>query len=297
LLLSAILNTTNQFGLRKKPIKSVFKCFVLFVNCFLSLSRILWRQSWSHKLKLLAGLELLFTTLLSIYENSITVSVVVPLVPKPLLNTRELYNNNYTFIVEKAFSLRIYHWLSDEYNTVNHPRVCPVLHFHYINNWLEDLFLRRENQTKYAIVGFLSKYFHFRAVWFVKERNDTCYQVYPAEGEFYSVPYYFTLKSAVASSLTKGLSLVQAHGFYSMIEKSQNFREHLSALYFTRPLIAKYDKDIDNFDLKNNRMKENLITLGNIKSVLYIGLVLTLSASVTFVAEFCSREMYFLMFT
>jgi len=87
------------------------------------------------------------------------------------------------------------------------------------------------------------------------------------------------------------------HSRYSLGSLEEVSQSHLLALYFTRPLIAKYDKDIDNIDLKNNRMKENLITLGNIKSVLYIGLVLILSASETFVAEFCSREMYFLMFT
>jgi len=294
LLLSAILNATD--GLHAKPDKSLSKSFVLFVNSFLKLINILWRQSWSHKLKLLASLELLFITLISLYENSITVSVVAPLIPRPLSNTIELYNNNFTFVVERQFSTTVYNWLSDEYNTVNYPRVLKAKDFNLLDTWLEELFLGHGSQKKYAIVGFLYKYYHFRAVLYVKERNDTCYQLYPTEGEFYSTPFYFLFLSPVAPSLQTGALLVHAHGFLAMIEKSQNFIINFGVLDFTRPLLAKYDKDINNLDLKNNRLKENLITLGNIKSVLYIGLVLFLSSSVTFVAEICSKNIYFLMF-
>jgi len=45
------------------------------------------------------------------------------------------------------------------------------------------------------------------------------------------------------------------------------------------------------------RLKEDMITLGNLKSVIYAGLVTIVSAFVTFVAEVCSKEMVFLMLT
>jgi len=94
LVLSSILYTITGTGWSKQSVELVLQNLVLFVNLFLKLTRILVRQSWDHKWKLMVGLELLFSgIIISVYENSITVSVVVPLVPKPFLGTKELYDN------------------------------------------------------------------------------------------------------------------------------------------------------------------------------------------------------------
>jgi len=58
-----------------------------------------------------------FSALLSLYENSITVNVVVPVVPKPFISFEELYNHNYTFVVQTTSFDKVYDWLSDKYNT------------------------------------------------------------------------------------------------------------------------------------------------------------------------------------
>jgi len=81
-----------------------------------------------------------FSTLISVYENSITAGVVVPLVPQPFSNTRDLYNDNYTFVVEQDNFPEISSWLSDEYSTKNHPKVINVENFANIRTWLEGFF-------------------------------------------------------------------------------------------------------------------------------------------------------------
>jgi len=179
LILSSIVFATQSS--HDKSFIFGFENFVLVVNSSFKLVRLVFRQSWSHKWKVLGILELFVSLLISAYENSITVSVVVPLVPKPLVNTMDLYKNNYTFVVQKYMFSHVHNWLSDEYNTVNHPRVVGVNTFWILSEWLEKYFLKQPNERNYAIVGDLSKHFDFRAVTFVKEKNDTCYHMYPAE--------------------------------------------------------------------------------------------------------------------
>jgi len=295
LLLLCMLYTAA--GSPKNSVKVSLRYVVLFVNLFLKLMRITVRQSWSHKWKLLGTLELLFSSLLSLYENSITVNVVVPLVPKPFSNTRDLYNHNYTFVVQIDNFGRVCDYLSDEYNTKSNRRVKSVKTFNILNEWLERYFLSNQNDTKYAIVGYFSKHFQFAAVNFVKEKNDTCYQMYPPEKEFYPTAFYFVFTSAMWSSLYKGLSLLQAVGFLRAYDVSKDFRLDLIAFHSTRRLVAQYDKDINYIDRKNNRLKENMITLDNMKSILFVGLIIIISSGVVFVAEVFSKVIVFMMLT
>jgi len=131
----------------------------------------------------------------------------------------------------------------------------------------------------------------------VKEKSDTCYQMYPTEGKMYPQAIYFAFASAIGSSLCKGASLLQALGFLRVIEASQDFRHHILALRYTRTLVAKYNKEINYIGPKNNRVQENMITLGNIKSVLYVGFFIIMSAGVVFVPEVFSIEIVFTMLT
>jgi len=294
LILFAILNTTIRP--HKKPLKFILQNGVLFANSFLNLSGIILRQSWSHKWKLLAILELLLSTLISVYENSITVSVAVPLVPKPLSKTVELYNHNYTFVTQTESSGKVYGMLSDEYNTVNRRRVIAMNDFWHINQWLEWYFLKQNNDTKYAIVGFLSTNFHFRAVMYLKEKQDTCYLVYPAEKAFYPQAVYFVFISPIASSFQKGVSLLESVGFVRAFETVNDFRESMFALNESRALAHKHGyQGMTYKDIKNSRLKESMITLGNIKSVLHVGLMIIVSAGVAFLAEIYSTETYIMM--
>jgi len=293
-LLLAILNTAKKCS-ESSP-KFILQNVIMFVNSFLKFMRIIWRQSLIHKWKLLGVLELFFSILISVYENSITANVVVPLVPKPFLSTEELYNNNYTFAVQTDFSSRIYDFLSDEYNTVNHRRVSVVDGFWYLAEFLEMYFLNHNTKTKYAIVGELSKHGHFRAVTLAKENKGTCYHIYPTEGAFYPEPVYFTFASAEASSFNKGISLLQTHGFVQAFDNANNFRESVFAVDVSRRFSAKHGYEVTTYkDLKNSRLKESMITLGNIKSVLYVGLALIICACLDFVAEVCTKEIYFMM--
>jgi len=272
-----------------------FENFVQWVNSLLKLVRLVLRQSWSHKWKVLGILELLLSFLISAYENSITVSVVVPLVPRPLINTMDLYKNNYTFVVQQYMFSPLYNWLSDEYNTVNHPRVVGVNTFWILSEWLEKYFLKQPNETKYAIVGDLSKHFDFRAVTFVKEKNDTCYHMYPTERAFYPELFYFSFASPLASSLHKGVSWLSALGFLHASQSAEEFRASLLALEYARPLMAKYNKEITYKDLKNRRLQESLITLGNLKPVLYVMLIIIVIANVSAVVEVYSLKIVLLM--
>jgi len=89
---------------------------------------------------------------------------------------------------------------------------------------------------------------------------------------------------------------LQAHGFVRALEAADQFSASVRALNHSRPLVAKYGyKGIANRDLKNNRLKESMITMGNIKSVLYLGTILIVSAGVAFVSEVCSKEIYFMI--
>jgi len=102
---------------------------------------VVFRQSLGHKWKLLGVLKLLFTVPVSIYDNAITVSVVVPLIPSPYSNTLDLYYNNYTFVVRQYAFKTVNDWLSDKYNATNNSRFLAVEAFWDLNPWLEKYFL------------------------------------------------------------------------------------------------------------------------------------------------------------
>jgi len=180
---------------------------------------------------------------------------------------------------------------------VNHPRVLGVHRFISLSKWLERYFLKQPPETKYAIVGELSKHFNFRAVSFVTAKNDTCYQMYPTEKPFYPDPVYFLFVSAVSSSFHKGASLLCAVGIARAFENAKEFQMSLEALNYTRPLVAKYSKEVTHKDLKSRRLKESMITLGNLELVLHLMLILFVSASVSFVLEVSIIKIVLLMLT
>jgi len=292
-LTNAFLNTlTNS---QKIVLNFLSQKITLFVNsCFKSV-RVIIRQSWGHKWKLFGVLELLFSPLLSLYENSITVNVVVPLDPKSFTNTKELYNNNYTFVVQHYDFTSIHDWLSGKYNMANRSRFLSVKYFDNPNIWVEKFFMTQPNQIKYAIIGDLSQFFHFRVVTYLKERNDTCYQMYPPEAAFYSDPVYYSFPSAASSSMHKSVLFLQAHGFSSAFENAHNFRQTLLSLKYSRYLGALHGfKGTTLQDIKNSKLNDSMITLGNIKLVLFMGLLIILFATVSFVVEICSRKYKYL---
>jgi len=263
ILAHALLNTPAR--LDKNVLKCVLQNVRLFLkSCFKS-SRVIFRQSWGHKWKLLGLLELLFNSLIVIYENSITASVVVPLVPKPLSNTNELYEKNYTFVVQQHDFEGINDRLSVKYNTAKDSRVLGAEGFWYLNVWVEKYFLTQPNKIKYAIVGYLYTYFHLGAVKYLKEKSDTCYQMYPTEEAFHPVAFYFTFPSSAASSLHKSAMLLQAHGLISVLETASNFRDVLIASDYSRNLSVKYGvRGVTLKDIKTSRLNDSMITLGNI---------------------------------
>jgi len=148
-------------------VQYILQYTILLLNSYFKLLRIILRQSWGQKWKLLGLLELCFCILTAIYENTITVSVVVPLVPKAFSNTKDLFTNNYTFVVQEYGFESANDWLSSKYNKT---RVLGVEHFSYLSTWLEKYFLTKPNEIKLAIVGYLSKHFHFPAVTYLKEK-------------------------------------------------------------------------------------------------------------------------------
>jgi len=248
------------------------------------------RKSWSHRWKLFGLVEIMFSTLIAVYENSITAGVVVPSVPQPYSNTRELYNNNYTFVSETPPDT-IYTWLSDEYSTKNHIKVLSIRNFASLWSWLERFFIEPKQGEKYAIVGDLSKNCHYRVVTFVKERNHTCYQMYPPEEAFTARPIFFTFQSAVASSLQKGLSRLQAFGFVRAFEAPLDFLGASVAISYTRDLAADYGyQGITYKDIKHNRLKESMVTLGNLRSIFYLELTLHIAAGVGLIGELVVRK-------
>jgi len=136
-------------------------------------------------------------------------------------------------------------------------------------NGLKGIFLNYHNEIKYAIVGRLYKHFHYQAVALVKDKNDTCHQMFPTETFFFPEPFYFQFASAVALSLQRGLSLLQVPGFLQVLKAAQDFRYKLIAVFRAKPLAVKYENELTYEDLENIKLKQNLITLGNIRSVLY----------------------------
>jgi len=118
--------------------------------------------------------------------------------------------------------------------------------------------------------------------------SDTCYQLFPTENAFCPEPLYFHFTSAVAASLHTAVSRLQGAGFLQVFLASKNFRENLIAVTSTRSLIAKFESELTHEDLQNNRLRQNLITLGNFTSFLYAGLVIALFASAGFVADVCT---------
>jgi len=107
----------------------------------------------------------------------------------------------------------------------------------------------------------------------------------PPEEVFSPMPFYFTFPSAAASSLHKSVVLCQAHGFLVAFKNARNFRLSLAALSYSKRLAGKQGlKRITLKDIKSNKLNDSMIALGNIKSVLFVGLILISCASLCFVA-------------
>jgi len=89
--------------------------------------------------------------------------------------------------------------------------------------------------------------------------------------------------------------LLSAGGFLHAVENAKEFRISLVALIYTRPLVAKYNREITYKDLKNRRLQESMITLGNLKPVGYFMLIFIVCASLSFVIEIFSLKAVLLM--
>jgi len=275
-------------------LKLIFSNCLLFVNSLLKITGIILRQGFSHDWKLLGAFELLLSIFLSVYENCITVSVVVPLVPEPLSSTKELYELGYTFVVQRASCERVLFYLSDEYNTTNAPRkVLSVNHFKNIYfviewTWLEKYFFNTESkEIKYAVAGHLTKHFEYQGVRIVREKNDTCYQMFPNEEAFSPEPFYFTFASALASSLQDAVSRLAAAGFTRLIETGVDFNDNMRVTSYANSLVAKHETE-SGHEENDVALMESLIRLGNIQLGFYAGLVVILSASFVFAVEVCT---------
>jgi len=121
--------------------------------------------------------------------------------------------------------------------------------------------LNHHNVVKYAIVGYLNFRFHYQAVKFVKEKNDTCYQMFPTEKAFSPQPVYFHFTSAVASSLHTGVSRLRDAGFLRVFDASTDFRNNLVAVVGAKLLTTNYENELTLEDLQNTRLKQNLMVL------------------------------------
>jgi len=107
---------------------------------------------------------------------------------------------------------------------------------------------------------------------------------------FHPVALYFTFPPSAVSSLHKSAMMLQAHGFIGVFERASNFRDVLIALEYSRNLAVKHGvRGVTLKDIKTSRLNESMITLGNIKSVLFVGSIIACSAFVSFVAETCSN--------
>jgi len=111
LFATAIVRTVSTAYKNKS--KSTWSCFASSVRLVL---RFVVRQISCHNCLLLGLLELFFGLLLSAYENSVTVQVLVPASHKPFESTHDLYLNNYTFVIADT----LYgpeEWIKAQYNS------------------------------------------------------------------------------------------------------------------------------------------------------------------------------------
>jgi len=112
----------------------------------------------------------------------------------------------------------------------------------------------------------------------------------PPEGAFSPMPFYFTFPSAASPLLHKSVLLCQSHGLFQAFKNARNFRLSLAALSYSKRLAVKQGlKGITLVDIKKSKLNDSMIAIGNIKSVLFVGLVLVLSACVCFVAEVSTK--------
>jgi len=113
--------------------------------------------------------------------------------------------------------------------------------------------------------------------------------MYPPERAFSPKQFYFAFISAVASSLKKGALLLQAAGFVRVYQTAHDFRDSMKALRYSRRMISMHRlKEITYKDIINSRLKESMITFGNIKSIIHLGTIFIISAGAAFIAEICS---------
>jgi len=76
--------------------------------------------------------------------------------------------------------------------------------------------------------------------------------------------------------------LLRAFGFLDLFEDARKFTDSWKALGIAESLAAQYGNTGETYEeLVNNKMKENFITIDNIKSILY------LIAAVILISGFC----------
>jgi len=262
LVLMAVIHGVKDF-VAKNNLSCYFSLFMSFANYFLHTVGTVSRQSLSHKSLYLAALELLFTFLLSAYENFMAVKLVVPISQKPFDNVKDLYDNNYTFLVIQCTSVEIF--IREEYRRKYKNKFIQVPSYKFGYDRTKKYFWKQRDGSRYAAFDpFRVENYLINVIEDYTARLYECYKMFLPESAFAPYPTFFMFHSAIAPELKQGLQRFFATGIGGFLSRSSNFKT-----LWKRKIRVRMKRQTDKAFKEILRQKEigkvegNMITLGN----------------------------------
>jgi len=295
-VLSILRDSNSYLG------RSLLSILLLYLNNVVQLMRAFIRQGAAHKWILLAFIEIMVNIMLTAYENYITVNVVVPLVPKPYSNTKQIFDNNYYFTLngkskvctdifptppcENYVKYRADTWLQNEYNTVNHEKVFEISKYEFSHKWIYNLLKKNETGKKHAVVGTSQNGDNFYFVEQTIGKMYSCYKIFPTDKAFNEYPILISFESAISSQLIRKMKVLKASGVLTAIELVTQFNRKIKAnaelkrLRSSGKLLNYKGQDFSNF------LTNNLITLQHGTRPCMLGITVIIVSVVIFMLEF-----------
>jgi len=177
-----------------------------YLDCIISylelVFRFVLRQSASHFCLLLGLVELLVGLLLAAYENSVTVEILVPESYKPFGSTKDLFENNYTFVTGTADYPEV-GWLKSQYNNVGNHNKWVIVDASFVNQVGDPklYYWKRKDGRKFAVAdNFLSDGL-YNAIKLSSYKNHECYKMFPPDEAFGPAPSFYVFDSVIGTDL------------------------------------------------------------------------------------------------
>jgi len=232
---------------------------------FWDILRTITRQTINLKDTRFLLLEIIFVILLIVYENYVTLEIVVLKVPKPFSDLKELVNQNYTFVLDKRTLNTASIWLKKEFNTTDDDRRVLEADIKMQYSWIQQYFWKQSNSIfKYAVLDKYAGNTYIDYVTMLSEHLYLCHKLYPSHQAFWAMPDMYAFESPVSEYFRTGLSNLHASGVDLLLkntnyEFSKYWARIQNRLEEANDKAMKASRDVE----ENNRFSNNMLRLKN----------------------------------